>query len=400
MENVAYKKLSNSMTRVPVSFRKPKFQSLDSRNLNLNNLVCSRDTEFGIEIGRTDGYVKFNPEIEKKAVGDFISFKVNGYIGRFYFDASFLNLLLSDLNLTLPFYDMPVEMQLATLNASLSRVQKSINKTAPSLNIEIISCSMNSRQASTSIEELLKNPLKLVLGVATGSESVQCGLEFESSAFSFLWDFFVNCDPLEKIQSSFSDVPVELSVIHGWQVLSFSELSSLNVNDVVLIEKPDANSLIVSASDTFNFLISANNDNENTGVYGQQFTLVKELEGKLMENHMTNQDPSDTPNEVAPSEDGESLQADTEYDNDFSDDYSPISSGTNVSQLPVNLVFELGRKMLTFQEAQYVEVGYTFDLSVDPNNSVDILANGTKIGRAEIVEIAGRLGARVVEINR
>ncbi|MGF3025710.1 type III secretion system cytoplasmic ring protein SctQ [Methylobacterium aquaticum] len=64
----------------------------------------------------------------------------------------------------------------------------------------------------------------------------------------------------------------------------------------------------------------------------------------------------------------------------------------------VSLTFELGRRTLGLGELKGIGEGHVFDLGLDPAQPVDLVANGVRIGRGEIVEVGERIGVRVVRL--
>lgn len=71
-----------------------------------------------------------------------------------------------------------------------------------------------------------------------------------------------------------------------------------------------------------------------------------------------------------------------------------------LDDLPVRLAFELGRLELPLAEVTTLGVGHVFELGREAAQSVDVLANGRRIGRGRIVDIAGSLGVQIVRIGR
>jgi type III secretion protein Q len=69
-----------------------------------------------------------------------------------------------------------------------------------------------------------------------------------------------------------------------------------------------------------------------------------------------------------------------------------------LGELPVTLVFELGRSELPLAAVQGLAPGMVIPLGRDPGEAVDIVANGRRIGRGEIVRVEDELGVRVVRL--
>jgi type III secretion system YscQ/HrcQ family protein len=75
------------------------------------------------------------------------------------------------------------------------------------------------------------------------------------------------------------------------------------------------------------------------------------------------------------------------------------AEGPDVDRIPVRLVFDLGEQSMPLGELRRLRPGEFFDLQrrIDAG-PVHIRANGTLIGTAELVDIDGRIGARVLTL--
>jgi type III secretion protein Q len=69
-----------------------------------------------------------------------------------------------------------------------------------------------------------------------------------------------------------------------------------------------------------------------------------------------------------------------------------------LDDLEVTLVFEIGRRLIDVAELRSIAPGYVFPMIHDASAPVDILANGRRIGRGEIVRIGETLGVRVARL--
>ena len=70
-----------------------------------------------------------------------------------------------------------------------------------------------------------------------------------------------------------------------------------------------------------------------------------------------------------------------------------------LDQLPVRLMFELGRLELTLAELETLGPGHVFALGRDEHQPVDILANGKRIGLGEIIAVGDAIGVRVTRLG-
>lgn len=71
-----------------------------------------------------------------------------------------------------------------------------------------------------------------------------------------------------------------------------------------------------------------------------------------------------------------------------------------VDEVPVQLIFELGRTEARVAELETLRDGYVFDLGKPLSQSVDILANGRRIGAGELVRLGDTIGVRVSRLVR
>lgn len=71
----------------------------------------------------------------------------------------------------------------------------------------------------------------------------------------------------------------------------------------------------------------------------------------------------------------------------------------NIEAIDIDLAFEVGRTTVELTELRSLAPGYVFALGRDPKTSVDVMANGRRIGRGEIVSIGDTLGVRIVRLT-
>ena len=67
--------------------------------------------------------------------------------------------------------------------------------------------------------------------------------------------------------------------------------------------------------------------------------------------------------------------------------------------LRITLVFELGRRLVTLEEVRGMVQGQVINLGRDEASPVDILANGARLGRGEIIKVGDALAVRVTGLN-
>ncbi len=106
-------------------------------------------------------------------------------------------------------------------------------------------------------------------------------------------------------------------------------------------------------------------------------------------------------------------KTDISSDSDFSEDLSIPKNDTNISKnisseekyaldmasdIPVNLVAVVGKTMINVSDMIQYKQGDIIDLKREPNEIVDIVANGRLLAKGELVEIDGRMGVRLIKM--
>lgn len=71
----------------------------------------------------------------------------------------------------------------------------------------------------------------------------------------------------------------------------------------------------------------------------------------------------------------------------------------SLGSLPVHLVFEIGRREVSLEELRELGVGAPIPLDRPASESVDIIANGRRVGAGEMVLIGDQLGVRITRLN-
>lgn len=71
---------------------------------------------------------------------------------------------------------------------------------------------------------------------------------------------------------------------------------------------------------------------------------------------------------------------------------------SDLDDLPVRLVFELGRVELSLGELQRLAPGALVPLGRPLEEPLDIMANGRRLGRGKLVQIGESLGVRIVSL--
>ncbi len=71
---------------------------------------------------------------------------------------------------------------------------------------------------------------------------------------------------------------------------------------------------------------------------------------------------------------------------------------SNLEDLPVRLVFEVGRAEILLRELRQLDQGSILPVAATTEECVDIVANGHRIGRGSLIKVGNGLGVRIVQL--
>ena len=195
------------------------------------------------------------------------------------------------------------------------------------------------------------------------------------------------------------DIPFWASLQKGHTRLNSDEYAGLEVGDIVFLETHGRDEqIIVRVNPRVSWLADSS---------GHQITIRQRLQA--MDEEF---DQTDTEQLQAEGSEGEHQQpeegaatadehAEAESEEAVAEATLPEGENTPVdlNDLSVTLMFEVGEQSMTAAEIQGLHNGYTFLLDNPIDQPVKLRANGKLIGECQLVEVEGRLGARISRLN-
>lgn len=195
-----------------------------------------------------------------------------------------------------------------------------------------------------------------------------------------LMDDYILSQPYDPID--YGNPKIDLSFQVGATRLTIEEMSSLAAGDTLLLDQTGVAKgyLNIAVGDKWRIVARLNNTG---GIVAQTgVTEAGERDDRLGESKET-KTMSDNPDEN-PSDDAPDAHELT--------DSAPESS---VDELPVKLVFELGRIDMELQDLRTVSEGYVFNIGRSLTHPVDIVVSGRRIGAGELVRVGESVGVRI-----
>lgn len=78
---------------------------------------------------------------------------------------------------------------------------------------------------------------------------------------------------------------------------------------------------------------------------------------------------------------------------------APHAKAISSEEIPLSIVIEVGRLQMSVQQLMELQPGNMLNLNVYPENGVDLVVNGRKVAKGELLLIGDTLGVRVLDIG-
>ena len=167
------------------------------------------------------------------------------------------------------------------------------------------------------------------------------------------------------LQEQVPDISIWANLFLGRSILSVQEVNELAMGDVVFLQQHvTGQQLAVRINKHTAFVGEAN---------GTAITLRQRMD-LMEEQEELEQQPTEQVTETE-------------------------KPGISLSELSVELLFEIGNQQFTAREIQEMKPGYVFELDRPVEQPVSVRANGKLIAQCELVQIDNRLGARITKLG-
>ena len=71
----------------------------------------------------------------------------------------------------------------------------------------------------------------------------------------------------------------------------------------------------------------------------------------------------------------------------------------NADELPVTVLVEIGRLQMSVQQLLQLQPGNTLELDITPEDGVDLVVNGKRIAKGELLRVGDAIGVRILDIG-
>ncbi|KIC71656.1 putative flagellar motor switch protein [Neochlamydia sp. TUME1] len=77
----------------------------------------------------------------------------------------------------------------------------------------------------------------------------------------------------------------------------------------------------------------------------------------------------------------------------------PTETSVKIDEIPLSIIIEVGRLQMSVKKMLELQPGNLLELDVHPENGVDLVVNGRRIAKGELIRLGEALGVRILDIS-
>ena len=225
------------------------------------------------------------------------------------------------------------------------------------------------RMATIQSDQTLLPLHLLVRGLPTGDAGIELSLDQDSATI-----VAHALDELAVPNAATTQLPIPVRICRGGLDLTLAQLRTVRPGDILVPERDPAGSpsMIAVVGERLHFQVL-------------RFQAEQDAQGFRLGSRLTESNPD----------------AAGEW---YMQDPANAQSGGSVDeaaldQVPIRLVFEIGRLDISLAEVRRLGPGYVLPLAKPSESAVDIVANGRRIGQGSLLKIGDSVGVRVERLT-
>jgi flagellar motor switch protein FliN/FliY len=184
-------------------------------------------------------------------------------------------------------------------------------------------------------------------------------------------------------------IPIAVQIEAGYVVLTQKEWAKVRVGDVVILDhctmQPDLSKVKVLLTVQGKACFRARYKKGSLKIL--EFPLVHTVGEEMSDEE------EDDFNEMESESDASVVQEGEELDHEK----RKAELLVNAADIPLKIVVELGRLQMSVQQLVALQPGNVLELNIDPEQGVDLVVNGAKIARGELLRLGEHFGIRIVQ---
>lgn len=270
--------------------------------------------------------------------------------------------------------------------------------------------------------------------------SLSCDVEISLPEKTFFGRFYLSSEFRKSWKEKYAqrklDLPLNPTLAEKIQIivnieagrtsLKLSELKGLTPGDFLVLDfcslEPEENKgrvmLTVNKMPLFRAKIKQGN------IKILEHPLYHEAESEMSKHPPQNEDFSEEESELEEFDESEGFEESEEFaeeesfeDLDVSEEESEAGAEENEEEskevptaqgerppfkaedIPISVIVEVGRLQMSIQKLMDLQPGNVLELDIHPENGVDLVVNGKRIGKGELLRLGESLGVRILDIG-
>lgn len=342
-------------------------KAVSREEVDLRNRLFERGTRIPFSLGPDSFVVVFPPSEEPFVPEVSAGIEMNGRVSRLDLDRFFFRAAVEDFLGGEDFAVLPPEVREAAAEVLLERLVERFETWSGGKAAfrEIHFPPAGRDPGKRPVDPGVPLPFRLLReNGETGGPAASGRLCLDRETAGWLRGLLDRDPPLKAFE--YDRLPVEVRVEIGRLRLTLADLKGLERDDVLLAERgawEEGGEAVVRAGGRVSFPAT---------LEGRTVT-VREGRGKAMDTeHLSEKTGGDKAGGESPA--------------------------SNLDELEITLLFDVGSREIPLGELKTIRPGYTFELEGSPERPVTIRANGKRIGSGELVRVADRVGVRVLAL--
>lgn len=74
-------------------------------------------------------------------------------------------------------------------------------------------------------------------------------------------------------------------------------------------------------------------------------------------------------------------------------------SAISPNDIPLSIILEVGRLKMSMQTLMDLQPGNTIELDIRPESGIDLVVNGSRVAKGELLQVGENLGIRILELG-
>ncbi|MFA6118431.1 MAG: type III secretion system cytoplasmic ring protein SctQ [Parachlamydiales bacterium] len=229
-----------------------------------------------------------------------------------------------------------------------------------------------------SIDNVLENSLCIDLKITLNNSTSFCRIAINSK-FRKSWESHFNNNPPLKAFEISKALDLTITADMGYVNLNYETLKKLKKGDFLILDK-------------INYDPKTNKGQAvlKLGDLALFHAKIKQNKLKILDFANYQEDPF--------MKDSEIEKQDTSEENIPVEKTNELPT-SDIANLDITIIVEAARFKISLDKLMNLQVGNLIDLAVNPQAGVDLVVNGKKIARAELLNLGETLGVRILDLG-